>query len=232
MSASIWRAARCLALFALVTAGCTTYTTVQAPTTTAPSSAGAPAAAPIARLGLTVSSTDGNVALKGQSIVTLDGRASTGSGLRFSLDFGDGAGVDDAIATHIYTGDGLTYSARLVVTDSVGRTDEARAAVSVASVLGIWGNGMYNSRTQRYESRALRIVAQNGRALTGFYRHPESDETPMLGELLGDRGFRMHSADGFIDFSSKAAGLNRSANSVDMLVRGGSADGFTLTFSR
>ncbi|MBN1160262.1 MAG: PKD domain-containing protein [Candidatus Diapherotrites archaeon] len=64
--------------------------------------------------------------------INFDGTASTGTGLTYSWDFGDGtAAGTGATPTHTYTTVG-TYTATLTVTDSVGGTDSDTATVSIS----------------------------------------------------------------------------------------------------
>ena len=56
----------------------------------------------MARLAVSVDSRASLVALQALSEVKLDAGGSSGTGLRYALDFGDGQGVDAATAQHIY----------------------------------------------------------------------------------------------------------------------------------
>jgi len=190
-------------------------------------------AAPVARLGVTIDGKSGFAAVAAASTVAFDGTGSSGSGLRFGLDFGDGTGVDQASGSRVYQSGSRTYRVRLIVTDALGRTDTATADVTVKSVTGAWSNGIYNANARRYESRALNITQQNGSSVTGQYTHPEGWTTPFTGEVLGSRGARLDLTDGTITFASTDVdGFNPDLSSLSLKVRGGSADGLVLTFSR
>ena len=187
--------------------------------------------APVARLAVTVDGQSGNTAIQNGSTVTLDASGSSGVGLRYGLDFGDGQGVDLSTGAHVYQGTG-TYKVRVIVTDSLGRTDQASAEVTVKNVTGAWFHGFYNSNALRYESRTLTIAQQNGRSVAGSYTHPEGWASPFTGDVSA-RGATLNLNDGTITFASVAGGgFNADLTALSVKVRGGSADGFTLTFTR
>lgn len=192
-----------------------------------------PAAAPVARLGVAIDSRGSLVAIQALSTVTFDASGSSGTGLRFGLDFGDGQGADQAVATHAYQTGGKTYKARVIVTDSIGRTDFATVDVVVKNVEGSWSNSIFNAAANRYEFRTLTISAQAARTLNGSYRHPEGNNSAFAGELVGERGATISLVDRTIDFTSGAdGGFNSDATSFTARVRGGSASGQTLIFTR
>ncbi|MGE3177208.1 MAG: PKD domain-containing protein [Vicinamibacterales bacterium] len=217
------------AAIALAGAGCTKETVIQAPTP--PTSTPPTSAAPIARLALSVSGTDGLIAFAGQGVVTLDARASSGTGLRYGLDFGDGTGADEALATRTYATAG-NYRVRALVTDAFGRTDDVSLMLTVSNMRTEWSSAFLNPRNKMNEYRRLIITSQSGRRLSGDYVHPSGARTPVQGELIGDRGFRVSATSGVIEFTSTAEGVDVSGQTVSMAVRGGSADGMTLRFSR
>jgi hypothetical protein len=190
-------------------------------------------AAPIARLAVTVDGRGSLVAIQNLSDVRMDASGSSGTGLRYSLDFGDGAGADEPSAQHVYGTGGRTYALRAIVTDSLGRTDTARLDLSVRGAEGRWLNSMFNANANRSESRTLEITNQNGRTLTGLYRHPEGYTSPFLGELQGERGLVLELLGGGIRFTgADSNGFNSEATRFTVHVRGGSADGMTLVFQR
>lgn len=225
-----WRLLGTVTIAAGILVGCTKSITVQAPTPATPDAP--PSAAPVARLALSISGGDAQVLLAEQSVVTLDARGSSGTGLRYSLDFGDGQGADTAVATHRYPVARRVYRVRAVVTDATGRTDEATLQLTVSDATGRWSSYFYNPRTKDFEGRDLVITAQAGGVLTGRYVHPNGDATPIQGELTGERGFHLVSPDRFIEFTSAPEGIDRYGRTVEMTVRGGSADGVTLLFHR
>lgn len=197
--------------------------------------------APIARFSVSVDRIGNAVAILGASTAVFDASNSSGTGLRYGIDYGDGQGVDGATTgTHSYAAVG-TYHARLVVTDALGRTDSASADVIVRSIAGSWYNSIYNQNAKRYESRTLTISqspgAQNGTAIAGDYRHPEGWTTPFNGLVGASRQVKVDLTDGTISMNGDGEHVDRYGASPDLtrialLVRGGSADGLILTFTR
>jgi hypothetical protein len=188
-------------------------------------------AAPVARLAVTVDARQSLVAIQSLSDVKLDAGGSSGTGLRYSLDFGDGQGVDQPIAQHIYQTGGKTYRLRAIVTDAHGRTDTATTELTVTNVEGRWFHAFFNPNADRYERRTLDIVAQNGRALQGVYTHPEGFTSSFGGELWGERELTLVLA--AITFRSEPnTGFASDAMRFSVRMHGGSANGFTLVFAR
>jgi len=207
----------------------------QLPSTPTPVQQPTPAvtAAPVARLGVTIDSFGSQFAINALTEVTFDASGSSGTDLQFGLDFGDGQGADKATATHIYTSGPKTYKARAIVTDSLGRTDSVAMDVAVRNFEGDWVNSIFNPANKRYETRYLFITSQPARAIKGAYRHPEGNDTVFTGELTGPRGASFSLVDRTIEFTSGAdGGFDTTAIKLTVHVRGGSADGQTLTFTR
>jgi PKD repeat protein len=179
-----------------------------------------------------IDSRGSSVAIQSLSAVKFDASGSSGTGLRFALDFGDGQAIDRAVATHVYAS-AHTYTVRATVTDSLGRTDSVASQVVVRSVEGSWSNLMVNSANGRYESRSLDISNQAGRAISGVYFHPEGYTSSFAGNMEGERGLIVRLTDGTISFSTIGIdGFSSDATTVSLVMRGGSADGQTLVFSR
>jgi PKD repeat protein len=123
------------------------------------------AAAPVARLGTTIDQ-GALVAIAATSVVTFDASASSGTGLRYGWDFGDGAGSDEATAQHTYTLGNKTYNVRLIITDVQGRTDTSTTVIKVQTVDGFWYSSGYNQAAKRYEYRIV-TLAQNAVHVSG-----------------------------------------------------------------
>jgi len=224
-----------LALLSASTIIACSGSTPQAPTAPAPvppPSPGPPPAAPVARMSVSIDSHGSSIAIQGLSVVKFDASGSSGTGLRFGLDFGDGQGADAAVATHVY-GSGHTYKARAIVTDAQGRIDSVTTDVVVRSVEGAWNSGIYNAVAKRYEYRTLDIHTQDGRKITGVYTHPEGFTSPFVGDVEGDRGLNVRLTDGTISFSNAGGdGVSSDATEVTLTMQGGSANGQTLVFDR
>src|SRR6185436_4426628 len=87
---------------------------------TAPTPAPGPGAGPQASFKLTVDSLGSQEALTDASEVTVDAGASTGEGLRYLVDFGDGFTSTEPVARHVYRAAG-TYRITVTLTDATGR---------------------------------------------------------------------------------------------------------------
>jgi hypothetical protein len=229
------RQLHCILLLAALTGGCSSQSPSTPVAPTPPATVNPPAEippAPVARLAVTVDGLQGSAAISGASVVRFDATGSSGTGLRFGLDFGDGQGADLATATHIYQDANTTRRARVIVTDSLGRVDQASIEVVLKTISGTWTNTVYNENARRYEFRRLYITQLTGPSVIGEYMHPEGWTTPITGQVLA-RGATVNLTDGTITFSSDASnGFNSDLSAVSMRVRGGSADGLVLTFSR
>ena len=156
------------------------------PSPAAPTPAPSPGAGPAASFKLTVDSAGSQDALTGVSEVTVDAGASTGSGLKYLVNFGDGATASDPVARHVYDKAG-TYRITVTLTDATGRTDAASRDLAVASPLGAWLYSSYIARTHTVEVRTLTLTAQEGSTVRGILsRHGETD-APITGRLTADR---------------------------------------------
>jgi hypothetical protein len=123
----------------------------------------------------------------------------------------------------------------------LGRTDTATVDVVVRSIAGTWYNSIDNQNAKRYESRTLTISqapgAQSGSSIAGNYQHPEGWTTPFNGSVSTGRQVKLDLTDGTISMNGASEYTDRYGASADLtkialLVRGGSADGLVLTFTR
>jgi PKD domain len=202
-----------------------------APAATAAQPAVVPVA-PVARLGVSIDGGQSVVAIQAASTVTFDATGSSGTGLRFGIDYGDGQGSDQPVGTHTYQLD-KTYHARVIVTDSSGRTDSAAADVVVHTLVGQWDNFIYDPWKHIYESRRLTITGQTGRVITGIHSNSSGHTSGLTGEVTSDRGITLRLTDGTVSFSSEPPdGIDSQVTAFSVLVKGGSADAKTLSFSK
>jgi PKD repeat protein len=195
--------------------------------------------APDARLSVRIDSQDAPVAIAYLSPIRYDASASVGERLTHFIEFGDGESALDAMAVHpLQHGTSGNVQARLTVVDRFGRVDLDVRTILVrrfASSAGyvFWTNYIFNSRAGRYESRRL-VFDQNGLTLSGYYVHPEGNSSRLTGRLLGERGIELVLEGGGIVFSGEIgfspSGAYCCNPSMDVLLRGGSADGMTLRF--
>jgi PKD repeat protein len=160
----------------------------------------------------------------------VDARASTGSGLRYLVEFGDGTTTTDEVAQHVYDAAGA-YRVTLTVTDASGRTATRSRPLVVASPVGVWLYSGYLARAHAVEVRTLTLTAQDGLTVRGLLKTARERETVVTGTLTPDRRIRLA-----VDHPSETLeGVVPSVLSGDRAVwtltsRGGPADGETLTY--
>jgi len=180
-------------------------------------------AAPIAAVAVTIDSTGAREAIAGVTDVSVDAGASTGSALRYRIEFGDGAASAERTARHTYTTAG-TYKIAVTVTDDAGRSAAAASDVVVASPLGRWVHAGSFARANRVGVWALTITAQDGTTVRGVLTEDNADRGTVTGSIATDRRVRFvldrsgESLDGVIPsaFAAEGAGLG-------LTMRGGSS---------
>jgi len=186
---------------------------------------------PTARLKVTVDTLGSSEAVSGLSNVTLDASESSGTGLTYRVDFGDGTTATQAVAKHVYAAAGM-FTAAVTITDASGRTSTASREVAVASPVGTWLYAVYLPRARQVEVRTLALTAQDG-TLRGFLAATGQPDRAVTGTLSGERGVQIVLDDG----SEALEGVLPSVLSVEssrleLLARGGPADGERLEFAR
>lgn len=173
-------------------------------------------------------------AIMGLTPFVFDASTSTGDGLTFVLEFGDGEYARDRQVSHAAMRTG-SLAARVVTTDRFGRFDVATQTFGpVARLLEgccgtNWFNRVENPITRSSEWRELRFVSHEGRSVTGSYRHPDGGTSSFSGTFDGAGGIELTLVGGGITFKGR---LVRSYSYPDMelTLSGGSADGMTLRF--
>lgn len=182
------------------------------------------------------------VALQDVSTVTFYVSRSGGTGLTYRLAYGDGAidttpnpFPDGPTFQHAYHALG-TITAQLTVTDSLGRQASTSAGVTVKNLTGTWGNVIRNPTSGITETRLLTLIQGGAGSLNGSYTHPAGNSEPLHGAVEGDGTIRTLALDsGTISFSGNTLdqnGVLPDASALRLVVKGGSADGLTLTFAR
>jgi hypothetical protein len=191
---------------------------------------GDPGAAPVARVEFAVDALGSRDAIVALSDVSVDARSSTGSGLTYSIDFGDGATATDALARHVYPRAG-TFTITVIVRDSTGRTATASRLVVVKALTGRWFHAGYVERARRFELRYLTIDGQDGPVIRGSFRGQDQIERPFAGRLTGPRSVQIALDDQTVQLDGVAPGnLYEDGQLWTFQMRGGSVDGERLAF--
>jgi PKD repeat protein len=182
-------------------------------------------------MAVTVDALGSQEALAGVSEITVDAGASGGSGLQYLVAFGDGATASQPVARHVYDAPGR-YTIALTVTDASRRTASASHTVVVASPAGAWIAAAYLSRPRIVDVRTL-VLEAHGTEARGSLTRDGAAETAVAGTLSSDRRIRLAVA----GTGETLEGIVPSVVSGEqtawpLAVRGGAADGETLTFSR
>jgi PKD repeat protein len=201
-----------------------------APTSQPPSQT--PGGAPVAVLSLSIDALGSQEAVAAVSEVAVDASASTGTALRYRVDFGDGQASTDRLTRHVYNAPGK-YTVTVSVTDDTNRTATATGEVAVASPLGTWVHSSYFARLNRVEVRSLSITAQDGNAVRGVLTKDSVSKTPFAGSIGADRRMRLvleGSAESLEGLLPSMLSTDRAAWASSL--RGGSLDGDALTFRR
>ena len=173
--------------------------------------------------------------IMGLTPIKYDVSRSTGDRLSYVVEYGDGQHTTEPVSAHKSGRAGQLVS-RLVVADRFARVNVTTTPLSVASLRESGGSGWYTSAfvnpvTGQPESRWLYFGSHEGAHVTGLYRHPDGGHSTFHGLLSGDNGIRMSLELGGIEFTGTIVepGVYYGWR-MTLLLRGGSADGQTLTF--
>lgn len=155
------------------------------PSTANPASTAQPTAAttapPSARLTLLIDNYGSTVAIAGASSVTFDLRESTGTALKYEVDFGDGAMSSQSVSQHVYFSPRYQdFKVRATVTDQFGRNAFVDRTIQVSPLdakpeagLGLcpagWDRVSSTSPPPRNIFRGLRFETQIGSNVTGTF---------------------------------------------------------------
>jgi hypothetical protein len=168
-----------------------------------------------------------------------DGSESSGTGLGYVLEFGDGASATEHVTTHVSDlkeRSGRKQTARLTVTDRFGRSDSVTQDYYVASIATVdfWYHNLPQGRQHRL------FLRQQGDRLTGNYKGPENPEPgawTLSGGLSGQRAVHLRTDNGHVELVGSMEWLavdpvNMSQPRVvlRLRIRGGFSDGRTLDF--
>ena len=169
--------------------------------------------------------------MTGVSEVTVDAGGSTGAGLRYRVEFGDGTTASEAVSRHVYDVAG-TYSVTVTLTDASGRTTTTSRELVVASPLGAWLYSGYLARVRAVEVRTLTLTARDGLTVRGVLTRAGAGESAVTGFLTPDRRIRLTVERQSETLEGVLPSVMTGERAALMLAaRGGPADGETLTFT-
>jgi hypothetical protein len=200
---------------------------------------------PVARLAL-FGDTQPIFGLMNYTAFAFDASGSTGDGLTYDLNFGDGEVSAERTAVHV-TRACCGRNARLVVTDIMGRSNTAEVRYAAFDLTG--GSVLW----RHYESSRqinIAITSQVGERLSGSYVEDVwygGGQKLLVGTLSGARAFELHTADGSVSITGQfelAPGVTASSRcfspsegpligclQMRASIRGGIANGLTWIFS-
>lgn len=209
-----------------------------ASTATAPSQA---SAAPVARL---VIPTEGTfpLGIQNQTALAFDASSSIGDGLKYRIEFGDGEEASTSVAYHVGRSVGV-QTARLTVTDSLGRTSSAvaqYATVDVANGIEEWWSNEADRDTADYR---LRLDVREDHRASIWLSFPETFRASTTWDVSG-AAIQIRSLDGAISLEGRAEWIGDNVNAnycrqyasecIQLRLRGtgGPLSGRTFTFRR
>jgi Big-like domain-containing protein/PKD domain-containing protein len=156
-------------------------------------------APPIARLNMVFDKRGSTAALAGVTEVTFDLSASTGSGLRYELSFGDGTPVTASrTATHRYQIPDvwpMSYAVKATVTDQLGRSDTTTTSVAVMTFAGYSARWASRGDGTSRQSAYMRFSRGVGTSLRGSYSGPLG-QTTFTGSITSNHDVTLTLANG------------------------------------
>jgi hypothetical protein len=203
---------------------------------------------PAANLTIRIAEAHARVGIWGFTPIVFDATASSGKGLAYRIDFGDGANGAAPVTTHVpkpdfwnsrrLDQDLLRLTSTLTVTDERGQTSmdvQEYDVLLLASPLGppvFWLNVLGPSDTNSV--RKVFFYRQDGATLTGSYLGPEGSSS-LTATLSGQRDIRIRLSDIDVELGGEfhlEDDLSGSRRFMRLAVRGGPANGMTLDFER
>jgi PKD repeat protein len=168
-------------------------------------------------------------AIASLSEVLVDAGGSTGTGLTYAIDFGDGVVAATATARHVYAAAG-SYTITGTVTDAQGRKASDTRPITVKAAIGNWFQAGYVAKTARVEIRRLSIVEQTGTTVRGSYRVTGDVDRAVMGTLVPPRDIRIVAGAGVLLEGTLPGRVNDEGEDWPLVVHGDSADGQRLAF--
>jgi hypothetical protein len=234
------RGAVMFALAAVLVAGCGQESPAAPSPPSPPAAQPVPGAAPRAVLSLGADGLTPSLAVTSYDML-FDASRSTGDGLTYVLEFGDGARTTQVAALHA-SPVSTQRTARLTVTDRFGRSDSIAQDYFLAHVNNdsccstSWVHTLINT----FDSIVvLRLTLhQDGAVLSGTYRGEDRVSRPVTGTLTRDRAVSLRTADGSIELTGglewkepERRNFSQAGVKLRLAVKGGTLDGKAFDFS-
>jgi len=172
--------------------------------------------------------------IMGLTSIKYDVTRSSGDGMSYVIEYGDGEHTTDPSSFHKSNRDGELVI-RLVAADRFGRVKVTTTPLAVLSLRdnsgSAWYSSFLNPVTQQYEFRQMAFRTHEGNFVTGSYSHPGGGTSNFHGVLSGDNRINLSLDLGGIEFNGTIVLANLYYSwRMHLLFRGGSADGATLDF--
>jgi hypothetical protein len=196
--------------------------------------------APSIRLVVKIDGHGSEYAINGVTDVSFDLSGSTGYGIRYDLDFGDGSNAATPTTTHtthVYASTSYyqKQTVRATVTDVLGRTDTATQTLEVLSIVTGGAFDYWSAERSRSQSRSFRILAQDGRNVAGeYWSIPEFTTTSFTGTLTAGNDIHLVLKGGTVTIDGSMSlihfAVSKAYPHILSVVRGGPDDGLRLDF--
>lgn len=223
-----WRLARLLTFATmLLAAGCGAPSPTRPESITPPPNAG-----PSAAIALTVDSLGSAEAVTGVSEVTVDASRSSGTSLRYRIEFGDGGTASEGVSRHVYQAAG-TYTVSVTIVDDTGRAATLTRELVVASPLGAWVFLGMLERSRTVQARTLTLTDQDGSSVRGTLASAGRGESRVTALLTRERQIRITvQGEPEIFEGTLPSQLTGDGATLRLTARGGAADGEEFSFTR
>jgi hypothetical protein len=209
------------------------------PPPTPPAAPPVPGAPPKAVLSLGADDLNPPLAITNYDML-FDASRSTGDGLTYLLEFGDGTSSTQVAALHA-SPVSTRRTARLTVTDRFGRTDSIARDYFLAIVDNTgccstsWVHTLINTPDNLVVLRLT--LRQEGAALSGTYRGEDRVFRQLTGTLNRDRAIVLRTADGSIELTGGVEwrepgreNFSQAGIRLRLTIKGGTLDGKAIDF--
>jgi hypothetical protein len=189
---------------------------------------------PVAALDIRIDSYGSPAAILALSPVRFSAAGSIADRPSYVIEFGDNEYTTDPTAIHPCTIPGRPLVARVTVIDRFARTSSRAQdlyCLDLAGYQSYWSSS--SAFPQPYEPpRTLIFQPHRDHNVEGVYIHPDTSRSHFRGVLTGERGIRLVLDGGGIEFTGEiVTGVTWGSRSMNLELKGGSADGKTLRFN-